>query len=189
MNNNSVKKKDKVYIISGKFKGRKISFKNISNLRPTTNQIRETLFNWLSKYIKNARCLDCFAGTGSLGIEALSRQAKFLTFLEIQKNTFLNLKKNINELNISNAEILYTNALHWIKKNNQPYDIIFIDPPYYQGLIKKTITLLENNKWIKNNSLVYIEQEKKNIKMSKNWILYKKKITNKIECYLYIFKI
>jgi 16S rRNA (guanine966-N2)-methyltransferase len=187
MHNYCFKKNDKVYIISGKLKGRKISFNNLTNLRPTTNQIRETLFEWLSKYIKHSRCLDCFAGSGALGIEAISRHAKFSTFLEIEKNTFFTLKKNIRKLNISNVKLIRTNTLDWIKKKGKPYDIIFVDPPYHQGLIKKTLTLLENNKWIKKNSLIYIEKEKKqSLIMPKHWILYKKKITRKIECYLYI---
>ncbi|QCO70611.1 16S rRNA (guanine(966)-N(2))-methyltransferase RsmD [Buchnera aphidicola] len=190
MNNSFFKKNGKIYIISGKLKGRKISFSNISNLRPTTNQIRETLFEWLSKYIKNSRCLDCFAGSGALGIESISRHAAFSTLLEIEKKTFFNLKKNIKELKICNVEIIRTNTLNWLKKPGKPYDIIFIDPPYHEGLINKTIDLLENNKWIKKNSFVYIEQEKKQpLTLSKNWVLYKKKITNKIQCYLYIFNI
>lgn len=190
MNNSFLKKNGKIYIISGKLKGRKISFNNVSNLRPTTNQIRETLFEWLSKYIKNSRCLDCFAGSGALGIEAISRQAAFSTLLEINKTTFYNLKKNIRELNISNAEIIRTNTLYWLKKSGQPYDIIFIDPPYHQGLIKKTMDLLEHKKWIKKNSFIYIEKEKQqSLIIPKNWTLYKKKITNKIQCYLYIFNV
>ncbi|AEO08395.1 16S rRNA m2G966 methyltransferase [Buchnera aphidicola str. Ak (Acyrthosiphon kondoi)] len=190
MHNSFFKKNGKIYIISGKLKGRKISFNNIPNLRPTTNQIRETLFEWLSKYIKNSRCLDCFAGSGALGIEAISRYAAFSTLLEIEKKTFLNLKKNIKNLNISNIEIIRTDAIYWLQKTGKPYDIIFIDPPYYQGLIKKTINLLESKKWIKKNSFIYIEQEKKQpLIIPKNWILYKKKVTNKIQCYLYIFNV
>lgn len=190
MNNSFLKKNNKIYIISGKLKGRKISFDNIPNLRPTTNQIRETLFEWLSKYIKDSRCLDCFAGSGGLGIEAISRHAAFSTFLEIERKTFFTLKQNAKKLNISNLEIIRTDTLNWLKKSGKPYDIIFIDPPYYQGLIKKTIDLLEYKKWIKKNSFIYIEQEKqKSLIVPKNWTLYKKKITNRIQCYLYILNI
>ncbi|CAL4326093.1 16S rRNA (guanine(966)-N(2))-methyltransferase RsmD [Buchnera aphidicola] len=189
MNNYFFKKKGKIYIISGKLKGRKISFSNFLNLRPTTNRIRETLFEWLSKYIKNSRCLDCFAGSGALGFEAISRNAEFLTLLEIEKKTVSILQKNIKKLNINNLELIHTNTFHWLKKTGKPYDIIFIDPPYYQGLIQKTLILLENKKWVKKNSLIYIEKEKsQDLILPKNWILYKKKNTKHIECYLYIFK-
>lgn len=85
MHNSFFKKNGKIYIISGKLKGQKLSFKNNLKIRPTTNRIRETLFSWLSQKIKNARCLDCFSGSGALGIEAISRYASFVTFLEIKK--------------------------------------------------------------------------------------------------------
>lgn len=190
MHNYFSKKNGKIYIISGKFKGRKISFNSTLHLRPTTNRIRETVFEWLSKYIKNSRCLDCFAGSGGLGIEAISRYAAFSTFLEIEKKTIVDLKNNIKKLKIDNAEIIHTNTLSWLKKNGKPYDIIFIDPPYYQGLIESTLNLLENNKWIKKKSFVYIEKEKKkSLILPQNWILYKKKITNHIEYCLYFFNV
>ncbi|QCI24687.1 16S rRNA (guanine(966)-N(2))-methyltransferase RsmD [Buchnera aphidicola (Rhopalosiphum padi)] len=188
MHNAFLKKNGKVHIIAGKLKGKKIFIKNNLNIRPTTNRIRETLFNWLSVYIKNARCLDCFAGSGSLGIEAVSRDAKFVTLLEIEKKTVLSLKDNIKRLNISNLEIIHTNTLDWLKKNKQPYDIIFIDPPYNQKLVDQTLFLLEKKKWMKKKSLIYIEKEKNHsFVISKNWTLYKKKTTNRISCYLYFF--
>lgn len=188
MCNSFLKKKGKVYIISGKLKGRKLSFKNNLNIRPTTNRIRETLFNWLSKYIQNSRCLDCFSGSGALGIEAVSRYATFVTFLEIEKKNVISLIKNTQKLNISNLEIIHTNALNWLKKPQKPYDIIFLDPPYNQELIEKTIMLLEKKKWIKNESIIYIETKKnQTLIIPHNFNLYKKKITNHIACYLYIF--
>lgn len=189
MCNSFFQKKGKVYIISGKFKGRKLSFKNHINIRPTTNRIRETLFNWLSKYIQNSYCLDCFAGSGALGLEAISQHAKFVTFLEIEKNTVFSLIKNTKELNISNLEIIQTNTLNWLKKPRKSYDIIFIDPPYNTKLIEKTIILLEQKKWIKNKSIIYIETKRNQpIVISQKFSLYKKKITSKIACYLYIFQ-
>ncbi|QNS01780.1 MAG: 16S rRNA (guanine(966)-N(2))-methyltransferase RsmD [Buchnera aphidicola (Pentalonia nigronervosa)] len=183
------KKNRKIYIISGKLKKRNILFTHTSNLRPTMNHIRETLFNWLSTHIKNARCLDCFAGSGILGIEAISRYAAFVTLLEINKKTILQLKKNSVKLNIKNLEIIKTNTLFWLKKIGQPYDIIFIDPPYDTEIINKTIFLLEYGTWLKNNSLIYIEKnKKKNITIPQNWILYKKKISGQTEYCLYVFK-
>ncbi|WP_343154275.1 16S rRNA (guanine(966)-N(2))-methyltransferase RsmD [Buchnera aphidicola] len=190
MYNSSFKNKSKVYIISGNLKGRKLSFRNNINVRPTTNRIKETLFNWLSKYIQNAYCLDCFSGSGALGLEAISRNAQFVTFLEIEKQNILSLINNTKKLNISNLEIIHTNTLNWLKKPRKSYDIIFIDPPYHKKLIEKTITLLEQNKWIKNQSIIYIETTKdQNFSISDHFTLYKKKITSRISCYLYIFTI
>ncbi|QIQ41089.1 MAG: 16S rRNA (guanine(966)-N(2))-methyltransferase RsmD [Buchnera aphidicola (Aphis urticata)] len=190
MYNSFLKKNGKVYIISGKLKGRKLSFKSNLNIRPTTNRIRETLFNWLAKDIQHSRCLDCFSGSGALGLEAISRHAKFVTLLEIEKNTVLSLIKNSKKLNISNLEIIHTNTLDWLKKPKTPYDIIFLDPPYDTKLIEKTIILLEKKKWIKNKSIIYIETKKNHsLIISHNFTLYKKKITSQIACYLYIFEI
>ncbi|QCI18596.1 16S rRNA (guanine(966)-N(2))-methyltransferase RsmD [Buchnera aphidicola] len=188
MYNSFFKKKGKVYIISGALKGRKLSFQNDSKIRPTTNRIRETLFNWLSKYIENASCLDCFAGSGALALEAISRNAKFVTLLEIEKNNIIYLKQNVKKLNIYNIEIIHTNTLNWLKKPKKTYDIIFIDPPYNAKLIEKTIVLLEKKKWIKNQSMIYIETKKNEfVTISNHFTLYKKKITRHIACYLYIF--
>jgi 16S rRNA (guanine966-N2)-methyltransferase len=143
MHNYIIKKNGKIYIISGKLKGHKIFIKKNIKIRPTTNRIRETIFNWLSKYVNNARCLDCFAGSGALGIEAISRNAKFVTFLEKNKNTVISLKENIKRLNISNLEVIHTDTLYWLKKNRKPYDIVFIDPPYKTKLVNQTLFLLE----------------------------------------------
>ncbi|CAL4317880.1 16S rRNA (guanine(966)-N(2))-methyltransferase RsmD [Buchnera aphidicola] len=186
MNNNFIKKNNYVSIIAGKFKGKKIYFKDNLYLRPTTNRIRETLFNWLSKTVQNAICLDCFAGSGVLGIESISRNATHVTSLEIDKNTAIILKNNIKKLKINNLNVIHTNAIHWLKKNGTPYDIIFIDPPYSIELINETLILLNKNKWLKKNSMIYIEKNKKKIlKIPENWVLYKKKHTSQIEYYLY----
>lgn len=186
MNNNFIKKNNCVSIISGKLKGRKIYFKDTPYLRPTINRIRERLFDWLSKNIKNAHCLDCFAGSGILGIESISRYAAHVTSLEIDQNTAIILKNNAKKLKINNLNIIHTNTICWLKKNGTPYDIIFIDPPYEIELINKTLILLNKNKWLKKNSIIYIEKNKKSfLKVPKNWILYKKKHTSQIEYYLY----
>lgn len=189
MHNNYFKKNGKIYIIAGKLKKRKISFNSTPYLRPTTNRTREILFAWLSKYIKNARCLDCFSGSGALGIEAISRNASFVTFLEIEKKTILKIKDNIKKLNIYNLEIIHTDTLKWLIKIKKPYDVIFIDPPYNQNLINKTLNLLNNKKWLNDRAFIYIEKEKKKcLIIPKNWILYKKKITSQIEFCLYVFE-
>ncbi|ALD14995.1 16S rRNA methyltransferase [Buchnera aphidicola (Aphis glycines)] len=189
MYNSFLRKKGRVYIISGKLKGQKIAFKNNLNIRPTTNRIRETLFNWIAKDIKNSRCLDCFAGSGALGLESISRHAKFVTLLEIKKKIILSLIQNAKKLNVSNVEIIHTNTLDWLKKTKKPYDIIFIDPPYNEKLVENTIILLEKKKWIKNKSIIYIETKKNQpLILPYNFTLYKKKITNHIAFYLYIYE-
>lgn len=118
-------KKNNVRIISGEFRGRKISIKTSYKIRPTTDRMRETLFNWINKRIINANCLDCFAGSGALGIEAVSRYASFVTFIEKHKNIIQKLKKIFIKLNKSNVEIIHSNAINWLKKKENLMTLYF----------------------------------------------------------------
>lgn len=88
----------------------------MKDLRPTTNQIRENLFNWLNKKIINANCLDCFSGSGALAIESISRNAKTVTILEIKKKIINTITKTIKKFNISEIKIIHTDTLKWLKK-------------------------------------------------------------------------
>ena len=108
------KKQGECRIIAGKWRGRKISFDDAEGLRPTTDRIRETVFNWLQPFLNKSRCLDCFSGSGVLGFEALSRGAESVTFLEQNKKTADNLKQNIEVLGVKNAELHCVDALHWL---------------------------------------------------------------------------
>ena len=98
--------KNNIRITGGSLKGKKISFDFKSSLRPTSSKLREVLFNWLQFEIKDLSCLDVFAGTGSLGIEALSRGAKKTIFIESNKKNYVVLKKSISELNLENFSML-----------------------------------------------------------------------------------
>ncbi|QCI25832.1 16S rRNA (guanine(966)-N(2))-methyltransferase RsmD [Buchnera aphidicola] len=180
--------KKKIRIISGTFKGKNITTITDHNLRPTMHRIRETLFNWLSQKISNANCLDCFAGSGALSIESISRAAKYVTALENNKKILYNLKKNIVKLNIENIKIIYTNTLSWLKNTPYKYDIIFLDPPYNKKILQKTIFLIEEKKIIKQSGYIYIEKSRfQKIYYPKNWILHKNKYTKNINYKLYFF--
>ncbi|WP_343183567.1 16S rRNA (guanine(966)-N(2))-methyltransferase RsmD [Buchnera aphidicola] len=186
-----MKKKNILRIIGGKFKNNKIHIKHSKKLRPTPNYIRETLFNWLQQYIQDSKCLDCFAGSGILGIEAVSRNAKYVTSLEINKKNTKKIKKNLNRLKIKNIKVICINTINWLKKKKNQYDIIFLDPPYNNSiLLKKSIILLEKNKWTKKNTLIYIEKKmvKKKLKVPKNWIIKKEKNSKNIKYSIYLRK-
>jgi len=178
----------KLRIISGKFKSRVIKLDKSFSPRPTISFFRETLFNWLSMVIQNSVCLDCYSGTGILSIEAVSRQAKHVTSIEFTKKLVNNIKKYLNLLKINNVKLVYKNTLLWLKrKATVRYDIVFIDPPFYMGLVQKTINLLEINNWLNEKSYIYIEQEnsKKKLDVPDSWFLHKEKITKKVVYRLY----
>lgn len=180
--NNKYKKK--ICISGGMYKGRCLnSIKNIK-IRPTGARVKKTLFNWLQKYIQNATCLDCFSGSGILSLESISRLAASVTALEIQKKLVKKLKKNTKKLDINTLSIFQTNTITWLKKKSfQQYDIVFLDPPFKDiVLLEKTMSLLNKNNWIKKNSIIYIEQNKKEKKIyfPHQWKIFKKKIIGQV---------
>nr|BET44350.1 MAG: 16S rRNA (guanine(966)-N(2))-methyltransferase [Candidatus Aschnera chinzeii] len=177
-----------VRIIGGQWSKRKLNILYIDELRPTINVMRETLFNWLTPVINNAVCLDCFAGSGALGIEAVSRYAKSATLIESNYKIVRQLKLNILQLQAHNITIIHNNVLIYLANIGFQYNIVFLDPPFYKNLLQKTILLLENNGWLSHKSWIYLEMEQDSrlYKIPNNWILYRKKYTKKINYLLFI---
>ena len=168
---------NKIRIIGGKWRGRKLSFPNIDGLRPTPNRVRETLFNWLAPVIQGAHCLDLFAGSGALGFEALSRGASEVIFVDDNKKIINQLKTNQALLNAQTVQIIYSTAKDYLKEAIQPFDIVFLDPPFHQGLIQTYCALLDQYHLMKPNSYVYIETEVnlKSLVLPNSWKLKKNK--------------
>ena len=168
-----------VRVIAGLWRGRKLSVLNAEGLRPTTDRVKETLFNWLMMDVANARCLDCFAGSGSLGIEALSRQAQAVVFLEKFANAAKQLKKNLASLKTDKGTVINTDTLTYLSQKNstEPFEIIFIDPPFHHNLVPQVLTLLQQNNWLAENALIYVETEKNHppLLLAKNWQVIKEK--------------
>lgn len=182
--------KGEVRIIAGLWRGRKLPVLNAEGLRPTGDRVKETLFNWLMPYIHQAECLDGFAGSGSLGFEALSRQAKKVTFLELDKTVANQLKKNLQTLKCSaeQADVINQSSLDFLKQiQNQPhFDVVFLDPPFHFGLAEQAISLLAENNWLRPNALIYVETEKdKPLTTPENWTLLKEKNTGMVSYRLY----
>ena len=168
-----------VRVIAGLWRGRKLSVLNAEGLRPTTDRVKETLFNWLMMEVANARCLDCFAGSGSLGIEALSRQAQAVVFLEKFANAAQQLKKNLASLKTDKGTVINTDTLTYLSQKNstEPFEIIFIDPPFHHNFVPQVLTLLQQNNWLAENALIYVETEKNHppLLLAKNWQVIKEK--------------
>ena len=148
-------------IIGGEWRSRKLPFIDAPGLRPTPDRIRETLFNWLQADIHDANCIDMFAGSGALGFEALSRGAKSVLFVEKNIACATQIKQNLSLLK-TEAHVVQGDALNFlscIDKPNQAFDLIFLDPPYRQGLIPQSLHYLLDKDLMDQNSLIYLEHE------------------------------
>lgn len=168
-----------VRVIAGLWRGRKLPVLNAEGLRPTTDRVKETLFNWLMMDVANTRCLDCFAGSGSLGIEALSRQAQAVVFLEKFATAAQQLKKNLTSLKTDKGTVVNTDTLSYLAQKNsgEPFDIIFIDPPFHHQFVPQILPLLQENNWLAKNALIYVETEKNHppLLLAENWQVIKEK--------------
>ncbi|MET0356242.1 MAG: 16S rRNA (guanine(966)-N(2))-methyltransferase RsmD [Cellvibrio sp.] len=165
-------------IIGGLWRGRKLGFPDVEGLRPTGDRIRETLFNWLAPEIHGARCLDLFAGSGALGIEALSRGAISSLMIERDPKAAAQLKLNLEILKATHGRVLNEDALSKLQKGNQdePYHIVFIDPPFQLNLWQAVIEALEAGNWLAEDATIYIESGRdSNYHPPINWQLHRDK--------------
>ncbi|EKM0531207.1 16S rRNA (guanine(966)-N(2))-methyltransferase [Cronobacter turicensis] len=177
-----------IRIIGGQWRGRKLPVPDSPGLRPTTDRVRETLFNWLAPYLVGARCLDCFAGSGALGLEALSRYAADATLLEMERGVAQQLQKNLATLKSSAAKVVNTNTLNFLSQNGEPHDIVFVDPPFRKGLLEETLNLLETRGWLAPQALIYVESEVENDlpPVPASWQLHREKVAGQVAYRLYL---
>ncbi len=131
--------KSQVRIIGGRWRGRKLAVPDVEGLRPTPDRIRETLFNWLGTACRGAVVLDCFAGSGVLGLEAVSRGASRLIAIERHRAAAASLRRQVERLEASDIEILCGDAPRLIEGLAQTFDIVFIDPPYARAELRGEI--------------------------------------------------
>ena len=149
------KNKNHIKIMGGRWKGRKLTFADRPDLRPTLSRTKETLFNWLRPHIVGTKCIDLFAGSGSLGFEALSQGASEVTIIESDRKTFELLEENSNKLN-AGAELHHGDAIDFLNLTDESYDIAFLDPPYSMpDLIDSAIQQIAQKNLITN--FLYIE--------------------------------
>jgi len=146
-------------IIGGEWRGRKLRFADGEGLRPTTDRVRETLFNWLQPLIHGARCLDLFAGSGALGLEALSRGAAEVQFIERNPRAVQALQENLTLLQTDSGRVQQGDALTYLRGPAQPFDVVFLDPPFRQELLAPALELLAEGGWLKPEARIYIEVE------------------------------
>lgn len=148
-------------IIAGEWRGRKLPVADLPGLRPTSDRIRETVFNWLTPYLPDAEVLDCFSGTGALSFEALSRGAASAVLIEKAAPAAQALKNNLTTLKTSRAQVIHADSLQWLQQPApKKFDLVFLDPPFRMGLLEQACQLLDANGYLHDDSLIYIEVEK-----------------------------
>lgn len=196
------KPQGKLRIIGGKWRSRVLPVVDLPGLRPTTDRVRETLFNWLQDDISGARCLDLFAGSGALGFEAASRGAASTTMLEVQSKASAVLAENIKTLKADNIQLVRQDAITWLNagglKNHeltnngsensasQPFDIIFLDPPFDSDLLEQACDLLERQQCLSEHAYIYLEMDDKQSLpvLPVSWSIQKEKKAGQVRYYL-----
>ncbi len=150
-----------IRIIGGEHGGRRLKFPDVKGLRPTPDRLRETLFNWLQGVVPGAKCLDLFAGSGAIGLEALSRGAGKLVFCEQSTRAARQLQENIDLLGLQAVARIYQMDARQLLQQaiDQPFDLVFLDPPFTAGLLPDIIGLLEQPGWLAEHAYLYIEQD------------------------------
>lgn len=177
-----------VRIISGQWRGRRLPVLNAEGLRPTTDRVKETLFNWLMQDTAGRTVLDCFSGSGSLALEALSRHANFATLLELDKTAVRQLQQHLQTLQCNNAEVIAGSCLVYLQQTpKKQYDLVFLDPPFRQNLLLPCAALLEQHHWLSDDALIYVECEKELpvSQLPANWRLYKESVAGQLAYRLY----
>jgi len=156
-----------IRVISGIYRSRLLKGHNIIGTRPTMDKVKESIFSIIQSNIEDSICLDLFAGSGSLGIEAISNGAKYVYFIDNKKEAISVLKENISSLKITNCTILlndYNKALKYFKDNNIKFDLIFLDPPYKQYLIKNVLQTIIEYDLLNEYGKVICEYEDEDLK-------------------------
>ena len=146
---------NKLKIIGGNWRSRSVTFVDAPGLRPTPARVRETLFNWLRNDIIGSRCLDLYAGSGALGFEAASRGAKSVIQVENNALACRALKENAIRLSADQIKIVQMDALRYLAGNAEPFDVVFIDPPFAKSLAVQTCQWLEDKGWLSKHAKIY----------------------------------
>jgi 16S rRNA (guanine966-N2)-methyltransferase len=144
-------------IIGGAWRGRRIHFPPVEAIRPTPDRVRETLFNWLQMDVAGSRCLDLYAGSGALGLEALSRGAGHVVFVEVDPGAARHLSQTLQDFQCDRGKVVTTDAKHYLAGTCEQFDIIFVDPPYTDHALADICGRIEQGGWLRAGGLAYLE--------------------------------
>jgi len=147
--------RNRVRIIAGKWRSRIVRFPAAAQLRPTPDRVRETLFNWLGQRLEGLACLDLFAGSGALGFEALSRGAGRVVMVESDRAVAQGLRESARELGAGDVEVVHAEALAWLARPGERFDVAFVDPPFASELAAAALARLPGR--LNPGARVYVE--------------------------------
>ena len=178
-------------IIGGDWRSRKLRFPDAGGVRPTPARTRETLFNWLTHHLAGSRCLDLFAGSGALGLEALSRGAATTIFVDHTPALAQALRGNLRLLKSEQGEVACQNIETYLAQPPaKPVDILFMDPPFRQGWLEKLFPMIADNGWVKPGGWIYAEHESDTPTppAPSNWTLHRQKTAGQVTYCLFRVK-
>jgi len=171
-------------IVAGKWRSRLLEITDVPGLRPTSERVRETLFNWLAPQIDGARCLDLFAGTGALGLEALSRGAASVTFVDSSRRALNVIEENVQSLDAEGTVIRHGDALRYLQTAAPgSFDVVFLDPPFAAGLLEDICRRIDESKILAPGAMVYLEQDKAHPEptLPAGWQVLRKKMAGQVQ--------
>ena len=177
-------------IIGGQWRGRKLRFRARPGLRPTADGVRETLFNWLGTELPGARCLDLFAGSGALGLEALSRGATLVNFVERDRRAAAGIRVHLQTLACNGGRVFHEEAAHWLRRQDSQvsYNIAFLDPPFGEALLQPACQALEDRGLLSSGCHIYLESSKREPlpALPAHWRLHRDKQAGEVSYRLFV---
>ncbi|WP_438971068.1 16S rRNA (guanine(966)-N(2))-methyltransferase RsmD [Methylophaga sp.] len=178
-------------IIGGIWRGRKLGFPDVEGLRPTGDRVRETVFNWLQPVLGGSRCLDLFAGSGALGLEAASRGASDVILVEADRQAWQQLKTNLTTLQANQCQLIHGQAEQFLAAQAQPFDLVFIDPPYQLNLWTDIADLLTKKRLLRDGARIYLEYPSRQDlpQLPESWHLFKEKQAGDVKYCLFTFEV
>ena len=178
---------NKLRIIAGEWRSRQLVFEEIPGLRPTPARVRETVFNWLQTDVIASRCLDLFAGSGALGFEAASRGAKLVVMVENNAKACRLINENKTKLFATQIKIKQMDAFKFLAGDGEPFDLVFLDPPFTKGMAQQSCQWLEDKGWLAARAKIYVEVESRLIlaEIPANWQCLKRKVAGEVGFYLF----
>jgi len=179
--------RSRLRIIAGRWRGRRLEFSAEPGLRPTPDRVRETLFNWLVNDVEGSRCLDLFAGSGALALEALSRGAAAVTALDISERALADLARNLARLQ-GTATLVCADACRWLElAHDERFDVVFIDPPFRSGLAERCIERLAGSPILAEGAVIYVEtaSDETAPRLPADWRLSREKFAGRVAYRLY----